>query len=575
MTAFEIYTLILCLIVFILLVSVFSYMLAIIIQQRLTHIKLGVEDKSILKEFGTNNRSKRRSITKALSISFDIILCLVFCAIFVVSLYINCTQDVYFDNLPTYRVVLTSSMEKKNEDNRYLFENNLDDQIGVFDLIVTHKIPKEEDLKLYDIVVYEVDDILVVHRIVGIEEPNQSHPNERYFLLQGDAVGTHDRFPVRYSQMQGIYTGDRIPFIGSFIMFMQSPAGWICILLVLVAIIATPILEKKLYLARKARYLLLTQSEAVFQPDLANSSTANAIIESTLDCTTRDVVGEIAITENDLNEVVGTTAISKFANFGESKSFLQKLSASSLEMQDRYKAIHQTLSQIKDVRIIEGRTQHSYKYKTTCIARLFFRGKTLHVALGLKPADYQDSKYIFTDISQSSKHKNYPMCIRLSSQRQTRWACELIMALANNNGLTILDKVDENDSIVSVFEKLRNRRKKKKSFQQKLKENPIAKERFNVINNFLLSINSLRVIKGKYSYTYKVGKLSVAKLTVKGKTLNAYLALDPQAYTQTKYIFTDVSATKKYANYPMRVKVSSERQVRWIKELVLLIINNN
>ena len=76
-------------------------------------------------------------------------------------------------------------------------------------------LPKEEDLKLYDIVVYKQDDIYVVHRIVGIEEPNEKHPNERYFLLQGDAVDSPDRFPVKYSQMQGIYTDEKIPFVGS------------------------------------------------------------------------------------------------------------------------------------------------------------------------------------------------------------------------------------------------------------------------------------------------------------------------------------------------------------------------
>ena len=85
---------------------------------------------------------------------------------------------------------------------------------------------------------------MVLHRIIGIEEPNEAHPNERHFLLQGDALERPDRFPVLYSQMRGIYRGESVPFIGSFILFMQSPAGWLCILLVVFALIATPILEK-------------------------------------------------------------------------------------------------------------------------------------------------------------------------------------------------------------------------------------------------------------------------------------------------------------------------------------------
>ena len=82
-----------------------------------------------------------------------------------------------------------------------------------------------------------------MHRIVGIEEPNESHPNERYFLLQGDAVHYPDSFPVRYSQMKSIYKGKRIPNVGSFVFFMQSPAGIICLILIIASMILMPIAD--------------------------------------------------------------------------------------------------------------------------------------------------------------------------------------------------------------------------------------------------------------------------------------------------------------------------------------------
>ena len=186
MTKFEIYSLILCIIVFIILVSVFSFMLAIIIKQGLQHIKAGLEDQAILKEFN-NSTKKKGKFSKVFDNIVNGLICLIFGLFFLSSIYINCTQNVYFDNAPTFRVVLTSSMETKNENNDYLFDNDINNQISSFDLIAPYKIPKEEDLKLYDIVVYEVDGIMVIHRIVGIEEPNAQHPNERYFLLQGDA----------------------------------------------------------------------------------------------------------------------------------------------------------------------------------------------------------------------------------------------------------------------------------------------------------------------------------------------------------------------------------------------------
>ena len=266
MTKFEIYSLILCLVVFILLVSVFSYLLFIIVKQSNKQVNAGLEDEEILNEF--NNPKKQGKFSKIANAAINILLCLFIGVVFVSSLYINCTQNVYFNNFPTYRVVLTSSMETKSNSNKYLFENNIDNQISAFDLIVTYKVPKEEDLKLYDIVVYEVDGVLIIHRIVGIEEANENHPNERHFLLQGDAVSSPDRFPVLYSQMKGIYRNEKIPFLGSFVLFMQSPAGWLCIFLVAVAMIVTPILENKLLKKRKERYLLLTSTGETATTDI-------------------------------------------------------------------------------------------------------------------------------------------------------------------------------------------------------------------------------------------------------------------------------------------------------------------
>ena len=541
MTKFEIYSLILCLVVFVLLVSVFSYLLFIILKQGNKQVTAGLEDEEILNEF--NNPKKQGKFSKIANAAINTLLCLIVGVIFVSSLYINCTQNVYFDNLPTYRVVLTSSMETKSSSNKYLFENNIDNQISAFDLIVTYKVPKEEDLKLYDIVVYEVDGVLVVHRIVGIEEANESHPNERHFLLQGDAVSSPDRFPVRYSQMKGIYRNEKIPFLGSFVLFMQSPAGWLCIFLIAVAMIGTPILESKLLKKRKERYLLLT---------------------STGETATTDIVEESVDLDNQNTKV-------RFANFGPTKTFYQRLENTSEEMQNRFIAIKETLCRIEGVRVIEGKTMHSYKHKTTCIARLLIKGKTLNVCLGLNPNDYENSKYIFTDLSDKEKYKNYPMCLKLTSERQTRWANDLILELAKNNGLVVLDKPINAVAINSNFDNLKENREKK-TFNQKLELSPLAKQRFDILTQMINKISGIRILEGKYSITYKFKNTPIVKFVIKGKTLNAYLGLNPDDYQDTKYIFTNVSNVKKYANYPMRVKVSSNRQVKWVKELIQEIL---
>lgn len=279
MTQYEIYILILCLIVFLLLTTLSIVSITLITKMYLRLVHGGLEDENLIKEYDRAEKRRCSKFSKAIDITIAVFLCAVLAFAFSGSLYINCTQNVYFKDIPTYRVVQTGSMAKKNDKNLYLWKNELHDQIQTFDLVATYQIPKEEDLKLYDIVVYEVDDILVIHRIVGIEEPNEKH-SERYFLLQGDAVDAPDRFPVLYSQMRGIYRGEKVPFVGSFVLFMQSPAGWLCILLAAFTVIATPILERKISKEKDKRMIIV---RAMQKNAIPEGETAKELIERVVD----------------------------------------------------------------------------------------------------------------------------------------------------------------------------------------------------------------------------------------------------------------------------------------------------
>ena len=257
MTDYELYVFLLCLIVFVLLTALSVVCVSIITKLSLRLIRSGADDERILREHKKNSRKKKKTkYGKFIDYAISGMVCLVFVLMLLGAMGIRCTETAKCGFLPNYRVVKTGSMETKNPKNTYLEQNNLNDQIKTFDLIKTEELPDEMDLELYDIVVYETDGMLIVHRIIEIEEPNEAHPNCRHFKLQGDAVDSPDRFPVLYGQMRAIYRGERTPFIGSFILFMQSPAGWLCTLLVVVALIAAPILDKKLATERKLRLII-------------------------------------------------------------------------------------------------------------------------------------------------------------------------------------------------------------------------------------------------------------------------------------------------------------------------------
>lgn len=252
MTRYEIYSFLLCMVVLVSLTALFVTFLRLLLKYYLRLVRYGLEDEAIQKEAA--EAGKKRSAWEVVNTVLSIAVCAVLLVTFALSITVQATENKHPFDLSTWTVVKSSSMSYKEEKNKHLFQNNLNDQFQTFDLILIDPMPDEWDVQLYDIVVYEAKDgTMIVHRIVGIEEPNETHPEHRYFRFQGDAVQLQDRYPVLYSQMRGIYHGKRIPFIGSFVMFMQSPAGWICILLVLFAMIATPMVEKRIRTEKQHR----------------------------------------------------------------------------------------------------------------------------------------------------------------------------------------------------------------------------------------------------------------------------------------------------------------------------------
>ena len=365
------------------------------------------------------------------------------------------------------------------------------------------------------------------------------------------------------------------------------------------------------------------------------------------------------------------------ANKG-SKTFRQKLR--------RYKDVRVAFTELKTyietferIRLIESDRHDTFKRGNLPVARFAIRGKTLYTYLALPPSEFSDTKYIFTDVSDKSAYKNYPMLVKITSQRQLRWARELIDEIAKRRGLVrkaapvsltaadiekaaeeLLNKLnEENEAELSVrHEELNNRNselesrhealqarhselesrdeelqarhselesrdeelqarhselesrhealqareeelkkreeelqkllesekkdrfahlanKNPKTFRQKLRKFKEARAAFTELKSYIEAFEKIRLIESDKHDTFKRGNLPVARFTIRGKTLYAYLALPPKEFIHSKYIFTDVSDKPSYRNYPMLVKLTSDRQLRWTKELIDIIAKNS
>lgn len=142
------------------------------------------------------------------------------------------------------------------------------------------------------------------------------------------------------------------------------------------------------------------------------------------------------------------------------------------------------------------------------------------------------------------------------------------------NGACVIE--DEGSSGKIVFAGKEIRVRYLRSFTAKLSQsNDLVKERYSILKNELLSYKKAKARTSWYFETFRLGRLAYAKFAVRGKTLTLYLALNPEDLVGTKYRFKDVGGVKKYAQTPVCVKIKSNRGVRWAKELISILANEN
>ncbi len=109
----------------------------------------------------------------------------------------------------------------------------------------------------------------------------------------------------------------------------------------------------------------------------------------------------------------------------------------------------------------------------------------------------------------------------------------------------------------------------RKSFEAKLIQSRAnIKRYYSEIKNALLSYGGTKSRISWAADSFTNGRTPVAKINVKTRTLELYLALDPASLEDSIYKGTDMSGKKKYADTPFRYKVRSPRKLKWALELV-------
>ena len=210
-------------------------------------------DETILTNI-KNSKPLRRVFKRVKQVVFWVLLAILV-PFLLISVYSKVANGVAMINGHGMIAVASGSMSEKNSANPYLA--NIDNQFNTYDMIMIDKVEKTSDLALYDVIAYVNDEgVNIIHRIVGYQQTSSG----LRFITRGDSNNVDDEYKPSMDDVLGEYNGTRIPYVGVFLMFLQSYSGIVTVAAIIYCLIMIESVGNKIYDAREDRLLFLQES---------------------------------------------------------------------------------------------------------------------------------------------------------------------------------------------------------------------------------------------------------------------------------------------------------------------------
>lgn len=260
MTSFEIIALVVSGIGVICFAVIFTILYSSYATAAVSELKAGQRDAELIEDTIYKNASNAKRINrvyaKAKQVLSIVIICImsVFLVLSVISKFQNGVV-MFFDRGAI--AIATGSMSEKHKDNSYLKDPKLNNQFNAYDVIILEKVKRAEDIKKYDVISYVNDKgINVIHRVINIEYTADGV----VFTTRGDANNATDTYKPTFDDVVGRYTGERIPLVGLFALFLQSYSGIVTIAAIIYCLIMIDRIGDKINRAECERIDLLSSS---------------------------------------------------------------------------------------------------------------------------------------------------------------------------------------------------------------------------------------------------------------------------------------------------------------------------
>ncbi len=272
------------------------------------------------------------------------------------------------------------------------------------------------------------------------------------------------------------------------------------------------------------------------------------------------------------------------------KTFTAKLIQSEEIVKAYYTELKNELLSYTKVHARMSKKRESFNFGRVCMARLTIRGKTLRLHLALDPREYEETKYKVEDTSEIKSLADTPLMYKIRNDRRLKYAKDLIATMMAQFGAERqeIDPIDyqrqypyEMTEALLAKGLITKRRVQgkvpedkgfdfaQKTFKAKLiQSDPTVKEYYSQLKNRLLSYRKVHDRMSKQRETFRFGRVCVARMAIRGKTLKLYLALRAADYEETKYKVEDVSDIKSYVDTPLLTKIKNNRRMKYALDLI-------
>lgn len=134
------------------------------------------------------------------------------------------------------------------------------------------------------------------------------------------------------------------------------------------------------------------------------------------------------------------------------------------------------------------------------------------------------------------------------------------------------DKDDDEESVSFVTEGEERVRYDRSLNAKLIQLKDESKEWYSQLKNELLSYGGVRSRMSWKRESFRIGRATFARITVRGRTLCLMLAVDPSGFTGTKFSVEDVSNVASTSDTPCLYRIKSGRRMKYAKELVAAVM---